>query len=159
MALIVGYDFDAAKCREFFARARFGHLGLNAGGTVKVVPVSYRLDHKGFLVGVSDDSVAFYMGESVVTLHAEGWHEDAGRRWTAQAVGISQPAHVEQERGPCPESGAFDREASHPCDEAHLFRLTPRTMSGGWVFTTRQCSCPARSDLARTEFSDPWSPQ
>lgn len=129
MAMSESDSFDASQCLALFRRSRLGRISVVIQALPVVFPVAYLVDDKGFLIGVSLDEMAQAMTGGVLALQADGWSEDAGRRWTVLAIGHVTPVEFDDESS---RLAARDPTAT-PWDERYVYRLRPEILRGRWM--------------------------
>lgn len=130
MGFLDGDPLSDEECMTLLSRAQLGRVALSLRALPVVVPVRYMLSDDGALLfTASGEELTKALHGNIAALHADGFDEDNGKRWSVFAtgpVGIveSLEAVVTTLSGP-PIANV----------ESSLFRLDPAILSGRWIDT------------------------
>jgi hypothetical protein len=126
--------FDDEQCLALLGRAQFGRIALSLRAMPVVVPVRYRLNDGDLLFTVSGDQLTNALHGNIVALHADGFEEPCGQRWTVFATG---PVRRVEGFGDLGRAGSSLLSAPDGAalEEDDLFCLKPAILSGRWIET------------------------
>jgi hypothetical protein len=96
-----------------------------------IVPVRYALGDGVLLFAVAGPQLTTALHGNIAALQADGFEEDAGRRWTVFATGPVRRVDGLEGTGPAGWS-LSPPDAASP-GQGVLFRLTPAILSGRWI--------------------------
>ncbi len=132
MGFIEGDHFDDEECLALLGRAQFGRITLSLRAVPVVLPVRYVMSGDEILFTLSVGQLAAAFPETVVTLHADGFDEDNGQRWTVFAVGHARRVEGSDRLGLAGVSLSNASDAGS-VERGDLFHLRPQILSGRWI--------------------------
>ena len=132
MGFIEGDHFDDEECLALLGRAQFGRIALSLRAVPVVLPVRYALSGDEILFALSVGQLAAAFPRTVVTLHADGFDEDNGQRWTVFAVGHARRVEGSDSPGLAGVSLSSGSDIVS-VERGDLFRLQPEIFSGRWI--------------------------